>query len=341
MKSWSWFLAKEPVIPKIPQCPTNILADFNSIQLNVNFDDFSLELEQEMDNVILPQYDSPEPTQSKVIELSPFESVMSGEKPSMFSRIKRHISIKLKNQKSGFLNIPADSSIFAQFSPVNLKLPLNDNERTKQNRMLSNNLFSGISTSVDDIIEQTNLEIERSNLQIFKDNIEIKSISMKNLKDLYYTEKPSKIKFNAFNDVLVYQKDDYQVNSTSGSLKSQDSDYSLRLDLFPKLRQSLKSTQSNRILSRNHSKQGEFSKTLPLRANKKLTNVLTPTHSILKNKLNSNFEAEIEGTKKLDSVNINHFMKEFHRTEIEKADNEPYLRPMRLQQMASYHHQLV
>lgn len=350
MHSWSLFLTLIPskhVAKEVPHSNGTVLDDFQSIRLDMDFDVASLDITEEFANITLNDEEVQKEPETVALELSPFETDNVHTKSSMFTKLKLYLTSKQKRQDNNSIEENQFDNSQIPFSPMSNLVPVKDQVK------LNGNLFSGKPITLDDIIEQNNQRIDELNTQqdyispIMDKNIhdleqEIKSIEESTT--LYKVEKP-KIKFNAFNDVLVYHNESYPPYSpqscfspypesvisptSSGSLSG-----SVKKSRSPQICRKLSVSNLKPNFTRRKLSQ---SQTLPLQINNNLNKIDNPQHSILKSKFNTNFEAETMNTKKQDTVQVDYFMKKFEQTEFEKSLNEPNLNKLRLIQLQDYY----
>ncbi|ABN68179.2 predicted protein [Scheffersomyces stipitis CBS 6054] len=295
--------------------------------LGINFDHPSLDFD-----IKLPKFESSSTILSSAGTPPSSKTPTKQKSSSPFERVKQllyrnHWSHHDMNKQSAEFSVA--SSEFR--SPVNMRIPVKEDWKT------------GVGVPIDISIFQNNGFGSPISEQCVQDN--------------------KSIKFKQYVDMLVYNNKFPYSSSTSSekidrscaSPVSNDSyqDNSNWSNAWPKKRlRKSKSAPFKRMVPLESSYEGSenpstrrkrsISLSLTRRTIKNISNIpetpaSRPVSSILKNKINSNFDIERQNTVRDDTVNIEAFLKNFERFEMEKYEKESQLEHLRHQQIQHYY----
>lgn len=137
-----------------------------------------------------------------------------------------------------------------------------------------------------------------------------------------------KIKFNKMADMLVYNKTKHSASPFSSPSPISPYEYSDELTESP---------QSSPRLSRSSSLTRKLSTSF--RRNRSHSNfrTLEKPNSILKSKVNQNFNSEVFKVSEIDKMNLSDFLNNFRNDEISKLHQEHQLSEYRLNQLKNYY----
>lgn len=149
------------------------------------------------------------------------------------------------------------------------------------------------------------------------------------LAESYGGNRPQRIKFNKTADMLIYSMTKHTSTPTTSPSPISPYDYShdicsAELQKSPRLS---RSSSLTRKLSIN------------LRRNRSCNNfrALEKPNSILKSKVNQNFNSEVSKISEIDNINLSDFLNNFRNDEISKLHQEHLLTEYRLNQLKNYY----